>query len=252
LLSFAELRRSAHCADLQVSTEKERTKMPVKHALLALLAQRDLTGYELKLRFERTLGDFWQLNSGQVYSTLERLRREGCVARQRETGTVERSRYTLLSRGRRQLARWIEAPTPRLRPVRDPLYVKLVFTPPEETPTLLASFNAEMRRYGDAVETLAALVAREPLSPTGRARWLVAEAARLQYEAQLRWLATVRRVLAGSGAATTAADAEQGGHRGTVRAIRSSNDDVARRSSRRAAARVAAVAEGAIASTDPR
>ena len=41
--------------------------MPVKHALLALLAQRDLTGYELKLRFERTLGDFWQLNSGQVY-----------------------------------------------------------------------------------------------------------------------------------------------------------------------------------------
>ena len=45
--------------------------MPVKHALLALLAERDLTGYELKLRFERVLGEFWQLNSGQVYSTLE-------------------------------------------------------------------------------------------------------------------------------------------------------------------------------------
>ena len=66
--------------------------MPVKHALLALLAQRELTGYELKLRFERTLGDFWQLNSGQVYSTLERLRREGCVARQKETGTVEKGK----------------------------------------------------------------------------------------------------------------------------------------------------------------
>ncbi len=131
--------------------------MPVKHALLALLAQRDLTGYELKLRFERTLGDFWQLNSGQVYSTLERLRRDGCVARQKEPGAVERSRYTLLPRGRRQLERWIGAPTPRLRPIRDPLYVKLIFTPPEETAALLGSFNAEMRRYGDAVETLADL-----------------------------------------------------------------------------------------------
>ncbi len=221
--------------------------MPVKHALLALLAQRELTGYELKLRFERTLGDFWQLNSGQVYSTLERLRRDGCIARQKETGTVERSRYTLLPRGRRQLERWIGAPTPRLRPVRDPLYVKLVFTPPEATPALLGSFNAEMRRYGDAVETLAALVAREPLSPTGRARWLVAEAARLQYEAQLRWLATVRRVLAAPGAtATTGVDAKQAAHRGAVRAIRASGEDSALGSSRARHARVAAVGEGNI------
>ncbi len=171
--------------------------MPVKHALLALLAQRDFTGYELKVRFERALGDFWQLNSGQVYSTLERLRRAGLVMRRKESGNVERSRYTLLAAGRRHLERWMGAPAPRLRPARDPLYVKLVFTPPERIPALLRSFVAETRRYGDAVETLAALVAREPLSPTGRARWLVAEATRLQYDAQLRWLATVRRVLAG-------------------------------------------------------
>ena len=170
--------------------------MPVKHALLALLAQRDLTGYELKVRFERALGDFWQLNSGQVYSTLERLRRAGMVARQRECGSVERSRYAILARGRRQLERWLAAPAPRLRPIRDPLYVKLVFTPPEDVPALLRSFVAETRRYGDAVETLGALVAREPLSTSGRARWLVAEAARLQYAAQLSWLGTVRRMLA--------------------------------------------------------
>ncbi len=174
--------------------------MPVKHALLALLAQRDLTGYELKVRFERALGDFWQLNSGQVYSTLERLRRAGLVARQKENGAVERTRYTLLPRGRRHLDRWMAAPAPRLRPVRDPLYVKLVFTTHEHAPALIRSFAAEMRRYGDAVQTLTALVARQPLSLTGRARWLVAEAARLQYDAQLRWLVTVRRVLAADGA----------------------------------------------------
>lgn len=195
--------------------------MPVKHALLALLAQRDLTGYELKVRFERTLGDFWQLNSGQVYSTLERLRRTGLVTRQKESGTVERSRYAILARGRRHLERWMAAPAPRLRPIRDPLYVKLVFTPPEGIPGLLRSFVAETRRYGDAADTLGALVAREPLSINGRARWLVAEAARLQYDAQLRWLATVRRVLASETTSPTAAVAppDLGGRLGTVRAL---------------------------------
>jgi DNA-binding PadR family transcriptional regulator len=219
--------------------------MPVKHALLALLTQRDLTGYELKLRFERTLGDFWQLNSGQVYSTLERLRRGGLVARHKESGSVERSRYTLLPRGRRQLDRWIASPTPRLRPVRDPLYVKLVFTPPEGAAALLGSFGAEVRRYGDAVETLGTLVAREPISPTGRTRWLVAEAARLQYEAQLRWLATVRRVLSGAGAtATAASQCEPATRLGTVRALTSSRTEPARGPSRARRARVAAVGEG--------
>lgn len=194
--------------------------MPVKHALLALLAQRDLTGYELKVRFERALGDFWQLNSGQVYSTLERLRRSELVTRHKETGSIERSRYSLLPRGRRHLERWIAAPAPRLRPIRDPLYVKLVFSPPERTPALLGSFVAETRRYGDAVETLTALVAREPLSPTGRVRWLVAEAARLQYEAQLRWLAAVRRMLATESSASVTPDHESSVRGETVRPLR--------------------------------
>ncbi len=195
--------------------------MPVKHALLALLAQRDLTGYELKVRFERAVGDFWQLNSGQVYSTLERLRRAGLVTRQKERGTVERSRYAILTRGRRQLAHWLAAPAPRLRPIRDPLYVKLVFTPPDDIPALLRSLVAETRRYGDAVETLGALVAREPLSISGRARWLVAEAARLQYVAQLSWLAAVRRMLLrdGGGANGVTATADSAGRRTPFRAL---------------------------------
>jgi DNA-binding PadR family transcriptional regulator len=180
--------------------------MPVKHAILALLAARDLTGYELKVRFERVLGDFWQLNSGQVYSTLERLRRSGLVQRRVEPGAAsatppagsagDRLRYTILPRGRRELERWLASAPPRLRPMRDPLYVKLVFSPPERVSALLVAFAAEARRYREAVETLTALVAREPLSHGGRARWLVAEAARLGYEAQLRWIESVRRVLA--------------------------------------------------------
>jgi DNA-binding PadR family transcriptional regulator len=173
--------------------------MPVKHGLLALLASRDLTGYELKVRFERTLGDFWQLNSGQVYSTLERLRRAGLVRRESEAARlparVARARYTLLPRGRCALERWLAEPAPRLRPARDPLFVKLVFTPPERLAPLLVAFAAEARRYADAVDSLTALVARQPMTHAGRTRWLVVEATRLQYAAQREWLDMVHRML---------------------------------------------------------
>ncbi len=191
--------------------------MPVKHALLALLAERDLTGYELKLRFERVLGEFWQLNSGQVYSTLERLRRDGMVSRRRPpappapmidpmvaepivpisaSDDTARAAFSIRPRGRRALAAWLTAPVGRLRPVRDPLYVKLAFSSPEQVPLVLHAFAQETRRYREATETLRALVAREPMSHGGRVRWLVAEATRLAYEAQLGWLDCVQRTLA--------------------------------------------------------
>lgn len=179
--------------------------MPVKHALLALLAERDLTGYEAKLRFERVLGEFWQLNSGQVYSTLERLRREGMVSRRvptddRSDGAADardaaRAAYSIRPRGRQALAAWMAAPVARLRPVRDPLFVKLAFSEPTRLDDVLRSFTEETRRYRNATETLRALVARAPMSHGGRVRWLIAEAARRTYEAQLGWLDCVERTI---------------------------------------------------------
>lgn len=170
--------------------------MPVKHALLALLAERDLSGYELKLRFERVLGDFWQLNSGQVYSTLERMRRAGMVLRRVPAEEAARVVFAITPRGRRALTQWLATPVGRLRPVRDPLYVKLAFSRPEQIPLVLRAFAHERRRYDEAAQTLRALVARAPMSHGGRVRWLVAEAARLTYEAQLAWLACVTETLA--------------------------------------------------------
>lgn len=171
--------------------------MPVKHALLALLAERDLTGYELKLRFERVLGEFWQLNSGQVYSTLERLRREGMVSRTRleADDDVSRAAYAIRPRGRQALAAWMAAPIGRLRPVRDPLFVKLAFSHPEGASDVLRCLADEAHRYRRAAETLRALVAREPMSHGGRVRWLVAEAARRTYESHLAWLELATRML---------------------------------------------------------
>ena len=53
--------------------------MSVKQALLALLEQGPMYGYQLRTEFEQRTGSTWPLNVGQVYTTLARLERDGLV-----------------------------------------------------------------------------------------------------------------------------------------------------------------------------
>ena len=53
--------------------------MSVPHALLALLSERPKYGLQLRQEFEARTGEVWPLNVGQVYTTLQRLERDGLV-----------------------------------------------------------------------------------------------------------------------------------------------------------------------------
>jgi DNA-binding PadR family transcriptional regulator len=54
--------------------------MSVRHALLALLSEGPKYGLQLRQEFESGTGEVWPLNVGQVYTTLQRLERDGLVA----------------------------------------------------------------------------------------------------------------------------------------------------------------------------
>ena len=53
--------------------------MSVRHALLALLSEGPKYGLQLRQEFESRTGEVWPLNVGQVYTTLQRLERDGLV-----------------------------------------------------------------------------------------------------------------------------------------------------------------------------
>jgi DNA-binding PadR family transcriptional regulator len=48
-------------------------------AILGLLKERAMHGYQLKKRLADTLGGFWQVSYGSLYPALKRLQREGAV-----------------------------------------------------------------------------------------------------------------------------------------------------------------------------
>ena len=63
----------------------------VQYALLGLISVRPegAHGYQLKVKFDALYGDFWSLNYGQLYRTLDRLERAG-LGRLRRGGVPAR------------------------------------------------------------------------------------------------------------------------------------------------------------------
>jgi DNA-binding PadR family transcriptional regulator len=100
--------------------------MSVPHALLALLSSGSKYGLRLQNEFESRTGEVWPLNVGQVYTTLQRLERDGLV--QADDGDAERSQklYRITADGERELGVWLRTPPDLVPPPRDELVIKVL------------------------------------------------------------------------------------------------------------------------------
>jgi DNA-binding PadR family transcriptional regulator len=100
--------------------------MSVPHALLALLSEGPKYGLRLQTEFEARTGEVWPLNVGQVYTTLQRLERDGLVETDDEEAERSRKRYRITTDGERELADWLRTPADLVPPPRDELVIKVL------------------------------------------------------------------------------------------------------------------------------
>lgn len=167
--------------------------MGVREGLLALLAQGPRHGYQLKLDFEQATAAVWPVNVGQVYTTLQRLERDGLVAGG-DPDAEGRVVYELTADGLAEARSWFVTPLDRTVPARD-----------EVTMKLLLAMVAGVVDPGEVVEaqrvaTLTALQDYTRLkaeAEPGEVAWgLQLERLVMQAEAELRWLDRVEDRLA--------------------------------------------------------
>jgi DNA-binding PadR family transcriptional regulator len=97
----------------------------VRHALLALLTEAPKYGLQLRQEFESSTGEVWPLNVGQVYTTLQRLEREGHVQSDDTERDGAQKRFRLTASGERELERWLRTPPETAPPPRDELVIKV-------------------------------------------------------------------------------------------------------------------------------
>lgn len=99
--------------------------MSVRHALLALLSEGPKYGLQLREEFEARTGEVWPLNVGQVYTTLQRLERDG-FAESDGAGEGPQKAFQITESGAAELARWLRLPPDLSSPPRDELVMKVL------------------------------------------------------------------------------------------------------------------------------
>jgi DNA-binding PadR family transcriptional regulator len=156
--------------------------MAVREGLLALLSEGPSHGYQLKTAFESATGGAWALNVGQVYTTLDRLQRDGLVTSEETDG---QKRYEITASGREELGVWWTTSPGDAPPPRDELVLKVLFAI-EEGPE-----HALQVITGQRTALTQLLQERRRATPDPEAHLagaLVADALVSRAEADLRWL----------------------------------------------------------------
>ena len=100
--------------------------MSVRHALLALLSEGPKYGLQLRQEFEQRTGEVWPLNVGQVYTTLQRLERDGLVESDGAGEDGPQKGYRITAEGADELAGWLRTPPDLSSPPRDELVIKVL------------------------------------------------------------------------------------------------------------------------------
>ena len=161
--------------------------MSVPHALLALLREGPKYGLRLQSEFESRTGEVWPLNVGQVYTTLQRLERDGLVEADGEgEQSRKQKRYRITTAGIRELSDWLRTPPELVPPPRDELVIKVLVAlqvPGTDVHEILQVHRRHVIETMQRYTQVKALAAQEDTVLA-----LVADAELFRLEAIVRWL----------------------------------------------------------------
>ncbi len=163
--------------------------MSVKHTLLALLYQRPMHGYELGKQLNLAIKAEWDVNPGQVASTLNRLKEANLVDYDvvATDDAPDRKVYKLTDAGIDELRDWYLTPEVRDYRLGDAFYIKLVLSlvggpvPPDQ---VLTTQRRELYQQLHQITDM-----RRQADPHTDLPWiLLLESATMHLEADLRWI----------------------------------------------------------------
>jgi DNA-binding PadR family transcriptional regulator len=98
----------------------------IRHALLALLSEGPKYGLQLRQEFEAGTGEVWPLNVGQVYTTLQRLERDGLIESEDTIEDGPQKGFRITAAGEVELDDWLRTPPDTTSPPRDELVIKVL------------------------------------------------------------------------------------------------------------------------------
>ena len=112
------------------SLVRRKRLMSLPHALIGLLLDRPMTGYDLKLLFDKELNSFWPAQMSQIYRELGTLEAKELLDSKVEVQETrpDRKVYSVTSAGKQVFAEWLNRfPASLLSPTRDEFALRVFF-----------------------------------------------------------------------------------------------------------------------------
>jgi DNA-binding PadR family transcriptional regulator len=159
--------------------------MSVPDGLLVLLREGPRHGYQLATEFAERTADRWSLNTGQVYTTLDRLVRDGFVEPEEGASDERRRAYRLTPAGALRAETWLASPPPAPEEQRDELVLRVLLVA-SVSPAAAVDLIDRQRR--NLVERLQELRRRQREGGGGLLSRLSDDAVASRLEADVRWL----------------------------------------------------------------
>jgi PadR family transcriptional regulator, regulatory protein AphA len=146
--------------------QEGKEAMSLAHAILGLLADEPMTGYDLKtIAFDRSVNHFWSADQAQIYRTLDKLAEQGFVEYTLEIQPdgPNRKVYRPTNAGMVELRRWLAAPQP-VPTRRDPGLIQLFFGEYIEEAQLVAVLEQKLAEHRARLALYKAIAAKPPMS----------------------------------------------------------------------------------------
>ncbi len=163
--------------------------MSVRHALLALLSEGPKYGLQLRQEFEAGTGEVWPLNVGQVYTTLQRLERDGLVESDDAGEDGPQRGFRLTDAGGAELDEWLRTPPDMTSPPRDEMVIKVLVALRLAGVDVGDIVQVHRRQLVELMQQYTRLKEDAADDEIGLA--LVVDAERFRLDAMIRWLDAV-------------------------------------------------------------
>ena len=164
--------------------------MSLREAMLGLLDDGPMTGYEIKQFFRKVIQHFWSVSDGQLYPTLKKMHEGGLISLEvvQQEGTANKHVYSITEKGREQFNKWLREPVTKFEELKEPFVLKVFFFSKLSREEILGHLHAQRELHSRILEEIRGVrdTYDESVSPYQR---LIGYAGILYVEVRLLWLA---------------------------------------------------------------
>ncbi len=158
-----------------------------KLAILGVLMEKPMHGYELKQYLGERAGVFWMINYGSIYPTLKNLEKDGYVESLRERGIPVRKVYKITERGKEKFLALLRERVSKDVHVRDEFTLHLFFLDQLNREEIMRILNEKREGNMKLLETLKSLE-EFAVKYLSKYRYEALKRGLMHIETELRWL----------------------------------------------------------------